>query len=128
MATNKLLVKVTAVKSSGDLNILELYTKSGLNLALVCLDSNIKVGDDIEVGVNPTNVFVGLSGDNLSVSNKILVEIKSIEKGEILTKILGEFEGITLSSIITTNSANRLKLEIGENVYFLVKSTDMFVV
>lgn len=128
MATNKIKAKVLAIKNSGSLYRVDLATKGGTNLALVCFDCAKKVGDIVEVGVNPTNVSIAKDSKNLSISNQILAQISGIEKGEILTKISAIFEDVSLKSIITTDSANRLNLAPFNEVVFLVKSTDMFIV
>ena len=126
---NKAFAKVVDIKKSGDLCHLFLTTSS-LNLGLVMLTNHFEVGDEITIGFKETAVAISKEKtSSLSYSNQILVSIESITQGEILTKVVGKSikEELELTSVITANSAKRLELKVGDEVTFLVKATDMFV-
>lgn len=127
MATNKISVRVESISSKDGISRLDMSSKSGVKLALICLDSDLKKGDEIEVGANPTNIAVGVD-ESLSISNQIPVTISEFEKGKILTKISAKFEGQKITAIITTTSADKLNLIPNKEINFLIKATDMFVV
>ncbi|ASM39610.1 TOBE domain-containing protein [Campylobacter sp. RM12327] len=128
MDTNKIYSRVVSIKTNGSLNLINLSSDVG-DLAFVSLDILLSLNDKVVVGFKSSAVAIcKTKRDDLSYLNQIEVEISSIEKGEILTKIVGCKNGIFISSLITTNSTNRLNLQVGENVVFLIKSTDMFLV
>lgn len=128
MDTNKIISKVVGIKSNHSLNLINLTSEVG-DLAFVSLEISATLEDEIIVGFKSSAVAIcKTKKDDLSYSNQIEVCIKSIEKGEILTQIIGDKNGIFISSLITTSSANRLNLKVGQSVVFLIKSTDMFLV
>ena len=64
----------------------------------------------------------------LSARNKIKGKIKDIKLGEIMAKISIEIaDGTIMSSIITVDSAKELKLKVGNEVYAIVKSTEVMI-
>lgn len=128
MDTNNIISKVVGIKSNHSLNLINLTSEVG-NLAFVSLDILANLDDEIVVGFKSSAVAIcKTKKDDLSYSNQIEVCIESIEKGEILTQVIGSKNGVFISSLITTNSAIRLNLKVGQNVVFLIKSTDMFLV
>jgi molybdate transport system regulatory protein len=64
----------------------------------------------------------------ISARNKIKGKIKDIKLGEIMAKISIEIaDGTIMSSIITVDSAKELKLKVGNEVYAIVKSTEVMI-
>lgn len=127
MVMNKIDAKIVSIKESGDLCHLFLNSDVG-ELGLVMLGHKFSKGDDIEACFKETAVAILKADiDKLSYSNKIEVEIKSIEFGDILTSVVGVNGRYEITSIITTNSAKKLELKVADRVYFLIKATDMFV-
>jgi molybdopterin-binding protein len=64
----------------------------------------------------------------LSARNKIKGKIKDIKLGSVMAKISIEIAGgTTLSSVITVDSAQDLKLKVGDEVYAIVKSTEVMI-
>jgi molybdopterin-binding protein len=64
----------------------------------------------------------------LSARNKIKGKIKDIKLGDVMAKISIEIAGGTImSSIITVESTEDLKLKVGDEVYAIVKSTEVMI-
>lgn len=125
---NEIKAKVKDIQNKDELYLLNLSTLAG-ELVFVTLSVNLKIGDEISAGFRPSCVAISKNlNDNLSYSNQISLTIQSVNFGEILTTITGAKNGVCINSIITTNSAKRLNLQVGENVVFLIKATDIFVV
>lgn len=125
---NRILAKVVKIQENGALHKVNFNSKAG-NLSLVSLDLNLKIDQEVTLGFKSSAVAIGkLNDDMLSYSNQIKVKIKSIEKGQILTKVVASANQELITSIITTDSANRLDLKVEENAVFLIKATDVFVV
>lgn len=129
MDTNKIKARVVGINTNNSLNLVNLSSDIG-ELTFVSLDVSLSIGDDdVVVGFKSSCVAICKTKmEDLSYSNQIEVSIFDIQKGEILTKVSGKANDVFISSLITTNSANRLNLQIGQNVVFLIKSTDMFLV
>jgi molybdopterin-binding protein len=64
----------------------------------------------------------------LSARNKIKGKIKEIKLGNVMAKIAIEIAGGTIvSSVITVDSAEDLKLKVGDEVFAIVKSTEVMI-
>ncbi|PSM52296.1 molybdenum-pterin binding domain-containing protein [Campylobacter blaseri] len=125
---NRILAKVVKIQENGALHKVNFSSQIG-NLSLVSLDLNLKIDQEVTLGFKSSAVAIGrLNDDMLSYSNQIKVKIRSIEKGQILTKVVASVNQEFITSIITTDSANRLNLKVEENAVFLIKATDVFVV
>ena len=68
-----------------------------------------------------------LSG-TLSLRNQMEATIKTVKKGTVLAVVEMEFNGLPLTSVITSGSANRLELASGDTVTALVKSTETMII
>lgn len=64
----------------------------------------------------------------ISMRNRIPGHVKTIERGQLLTKVTLDADGHTVESIITTRASHALALAIGDAVEGLVKSNEMTVV
>ena len=64
----------------------------------------------------------------LSARNKIKGKIKDIKFGDVMAKISIEIaDGTIMSSVITVDSAEDLKLKVGDDVFAIVKSTEVMI-
>jgi molybdopterin-binding protein len=75
-----------------------------------------------------TEVSIGknLSGE-ISLRNRIHATIKQIDKGAVLCKIILDYKEIEIGSVITTRSANKLQLNVGDRVVGLVKANEVSI-
>lgn len=64
----------------------------------------------------------------ISARNSLKGTIKSIEDGAVNTQIVIELSnGVEVVSIITKESAERLNLTMGKEVYAVVKASDVMI-
>jgi molybdopterin-binding protein len=64
----------------------------------------------------------------LSARNKIKGKIKEIKLGSVMAKISVEIAGGTIiSSVITVDSVEDLKLKVGDDIFAIVKSTEVMI-
>jgi molybdopterin-binding protein len=63
----------------------------------------------------------------LSTRNRLPGKIVGIEKGQAATRVALQVEDNHVVALITTESAEELGLEIGQQVTALVKATDVMV-
>ena len=65
---------------------------------------------------------------NISARNTLKGKVKSVEPGAVNTEVIIELaDGIEVVSIITKDSAERLQLARGKEVYAVVKASDVMV-
>lgn len=104
---------------------------SGALFAAVVIDTPetaayLKTGNEVWLVFKETEMALGkqLAG-GLSIRNRFEATITGIAGGKVLTKVSLDYRGTTLDSVITTASAERLKLQVGDPVEGLVKTTEM---
>lgn len=122
---NKLSGKIIRVESSKTIALVDVQVHDDIFSAIV-LESSFKEGDLAALLFKETEVSIGknLSG-LISLRNRISSRIKNIERDAILSKVVLDYQGSEIVSIITTRSVDRLDLEIGQEVEWLVKANEM---
>ncbi len=63
----------------------------------------------------------------LSARNQLAGVVKSVKLGNIMAEVLVEVAGTEIVAVITRGSAESLKLQPGDHVKAVIKSTDVFV-
>lgn len=86
------------------------------------------------IGLNPTydkKMAIILGGNRImeiNETNKIWGIVKEIEYGESMSKVVIEYDGGELISIIPTDTVNVLCLQSGSDITALVKATDVMII
>lgn len=103
-------------------------TCDNLPLSAITLElpKNVDVGCEAFFVFKETEVGIAknLSGE-ISFSNLLTGKIISLIKGAILTKATVNIGDKEINSIITSDAAQRLCLEVGDNVTAFVKATEV---
>ena len=127
---NRLNGKVIDIQSSENISMVSVDCDKDI-LSSIVLEgkkspSNYKVGDKVSLLFKETEVGIAknLTG-MISLRNRFKSTVAKIEKGAILAKITLTYKKSTIESIISTNSANQLKLKEGEEVEWLVKTNEV---
>ena len=63
----------------------------------------------------------------ISGRNKLEATVKEVVKGAVMAKVVMDFKGTELVSVITVDSVEDLDLKVGDKVTALVKATEMMV-
>jgi molybdate transport system regulatory protein len=63
----------------------------------------------------------------ISLRNRIPAIVRSVERGQVLTKVGLDIDGYPLTSVITTKSSHLLQLAVGDEVEGLVKANEMSI-
>ncbi|QKF80577.1 TOBE domain-containing protein [Halarcobacter ebronensis] len=126
---NKIVATISKIHNIENLNIVE-FESEGMKLKMMSLDlkENTKVGQSVFLTVKPTHIAVAknLSGD-LSYSNQIESKVFKMDEGELLSVIYAKASEIELQSIITTDSAKRMNIKIGDKLTLLIKASDLSI-
>lgn len=86
----------------------------------------LTAGNAIDLVFKETEVSLAknLSG-TISMRNRMKCTVLHVMRGELLSKISLKFHGYTLTSVVTTRSADSLQLTIGDEVEALVKANEV---
>ncbi|MCB0258225.1 MAG: TOBE domain-containing protein, partial [Calditrichaeota bacterium] len=115
---NRLKAEITAIESGGHISLVELRAH-GDRFSCVVIETPqtaayLRIGREVEILFKETEVSIAkdLSGE-ISLRNRIPAMIKQVDKGAVLARIVLDYRGLEIVSIITTRSANRLNLRPG---------------
>lgn len=122
------MAKVTSLRSQEDLCVVN-FSFLDLELKMVSLSlRDLDVGKDVVLRAKPTNISIAKqTGCEMSLSNKIPSIITNIIQGQILSTICMSHKDVSLQSIITTDSLNSLRLDLGDEIYALIKASDLYI-
>ena len=127
---SKLIASVLKIDSCDSLHIVKFsFLKESLTMMSLDLDDSVKVDKKVTILIKPTNVAIGknVSGA-LSHCNKLKCSVKSINNGKLLSSVILQLlDDITIESIITKESLNRLNLVEGDEVCAIIKASDISI-
>ena len=126
---SQIIATIKKIHNIDNLNIVE-FDFFGKTLKMMSLDlnKNVQIGKKVKLAVKPTNISIAknLFGE-ISLSNQLVVNIKSIENGQLLSSIILEVNDTIFESIITADSSKRMNLQKNEQVTILIKASDLSI-
>lgn len=129
---NRLKGKIELINSHDELLLIELNIQETKMKAIIIGKSHdysyLEIGNEIAILFKETEVTI-LSDKtlNISIQNKLICTIDSINKGQLLSQVNLNFNGVTLSSIITTTSVENLNLKPQDTVTALIKTNEIIL-
>jgi molybdopterin-binding protein len=63
----------------------------------------------------------------LSARNQLKGTVKQLRKGDLMAEVVVDVGGQELVSVITTSSAERLGLKVGDAIVAVVKATEVMI-
>ena len=127
---NLIPATITQIDSVEPLHIIKFsFGESTLSMMSLELPHSMAIDKKVNLTVNPSYIALA-KGDCgvVSYSNQIPATILSIETGKLLSSIKLQAKETTLESIITTESAQRMELEVGDEVKMLIKASELSMV
>jgi len=129
---NKLKGNIEYVKSHDGLSLIEVRVGDVSLKSVVITDSSensfLKEGELVELLFKETELIISTDENpSISLQNQLKCTIDSIKKGEVLSQIYLDFNSNKISSIITTNSVERLGLSEGKNVVAMIKTNEIMI-
>lgn len=126
---SQIIATIKKIHNIDNLNIVE-FDFFGKTLKMMSLDlnKNVQIGKKVKLAVKPTNISIAknLFGE-ISLSNQIVVNIKNVENGQLLSSIILEVNDTIFESIITADSSKRMNLQKNEQVTILIKASDLSI-
>lgn len=133
---NRLSGQIEAIETQGSVAIVDVKL-GALSLTALLLGgaeqlASWRSGQAVDLLFKETEVALAknLSGQ-ISLRNRLPGRIADIEWGQVLTRVrlqLDEAQAAPVSSVITTRSARKLQLAVGDSVEGLVKSNEMSLI
>lgn len=129
---NVLKGHIEEIKVNGDLSIVRVNVKGSL-FSTIVIDtpdtaSFLRLKNEVNIIFKETEVIIGV-GDmsGISLRNKIVGTVSRIDADILLSKLtlstaLGE-----ISSIITSNAVEQLKIKLGMEVTAMVKTNELIL-
>lgn len=127
---NQLRGRITAIECNDVLSLVDVAvggdTFTAMLLETPASAPYLAVGNAVTVMFKETEVSLAknLSGQ-ISLRNRIKGVVKHIRHGEILSEVALDYQGQTVTSIITTRAVARLELVVGDEVEALVKANEV---
>lgn len=130
---NRLPGTVTAIHSAGQVALADVEVSGGVMSALLMESdaeaTRLKTGAPVlvlfqEAEVSLAKDLAGL----ISLRNRLRTRVKQVDKGGVLTRAALDYHGHEIVSIITTRSAERLRLAAGDEVEALIKANEVTLI
>ncbi|MBK8806749.1 MAG: tobe domain protein [Bacteroidales bacterium] len=127
---NKLEAKITQIQQSGAILLVDAEVDGQVFSALLIESATnpewLQIGHSVNLVFKETEVSLAknLAG-TISIRNKMVCTVISINKGELLSKIEMKFNNYTIGSLITTRAVNALELIVNEEIIAMVKSNEI---
>lgn len=129
---NKLKAAIINIESSEHISLVDLRVNGDIFSCVIIETPEtadyLKIGNEVFILFKETEVSIGknLSGE-ISLRNQIPGSIKHLERGGVLTKVILDYRGMEIGSVITTRSAEKLNLQVGDAVTGLVKANEVSI-
>jgi len=129
---NSLKGKIEAVNVSGDLSIVTVKVNNTNFSAIVIdtpkTDNYLVKGNPVNVIFKETEVIIGVgSVEGISLRNKLFGEVISIASDTLLSKLVVDTDVGEITSIITSKSVKRLKIEVGTKLTAMIKTNELML-
>jgi len=129
---NILKGKIEEINVNGDLSIVKSIVGK-IRFSTIVIDtpetaSFLQLNSPVKVIFKETEVIIGV-GDmsGISLRNKLIGKVISIESDKLLSKLIIDTEVGEITSIITSNAVNQLKIKIGLEVTAMIKTNELML-
>ncbi len=127
---NKLRGRISAVEFNDHVSLVDVDV-NGDTFTATLLETPedapyLKVGNMVDVLFKETEVSLAknLSG-MISLRNRMQTTVMQVRSGIILSEVVLDYRGHSISSIITTRSIQRLQIMPGDQIEALIKANEM---
>lgn len=129
---NRLRAEITGIESGDHISLVALRAH-GDDFSCVVIETPetapyLQIGREVEILFKETEVSIAKNfAGEISLRNRIPATIKAVDKGVVLARVVLDYKGQEIISIITTRSATRLNLQPGDRVTGLVKANEVSI-
>lgn len=129
---NTLRAKITDIKTSGSFSLVSLDAH-GLKLKSIVIDTPetadyLQPNQEVNVIFKELEASIATEADlPVSLQNQIPGTITDIQKSDLLARITIQTKVGSVTSVITSSSADKLSLAVGQEVYALIKTNELML-
>lgn len=130
---NKLKGKITNIKVNGNLTLVSITLHETITLFSIVIETPattpyLHLDNEVNLIFKETEVILSTDKHiNTSIENKIPSVIKSIETGELLSKINLNTEVGQIDAVVSSATVDRLSLKQGMEVFALIKLNEIML-
>jgi len=123
---NSIRAEVFSIESAKEINYIKLDA-NGVKISLLTLQlpKGIEIDSKVNILCKESEVSIGLSKSEISISNQIEGVITGLEIGKVVTLITVKSDAGVIKSMITTDSSKRLNLQKDLKVFALIKANEL---
>ena len=129
---NILKGKISSIKVNGDLSIVKVNLGDTI-FSTILIDTPetadfLKLENEVKIIFKETEVILGV-GDmsGISLRNKLVGTVSRIESDKLLSKVTIKTDLGFITSIITTNAVNQLKIIEGLELSAMIKTNELML-
>jgi len=129
---NKLTGRIVNVASDNHMSILEMDVDGELLKAIVIETPEtapfLRKGNGINIMFKETEVSIAKDFSGvISLQNKMNCTVKEIKKGTLLSRVLLDFKGNEICSVITSAAVEQLGLSTANKITALIKTNEVMI-
>ncbi len=129
---NALKGKIKNIETKGNLSLVNcIIGRQSLQAVVIGNNSTMRYlykDNVIDLLINETEIALAKDPSGLfSIANQITCEIKSINKGDVFSRVEINIEGQNIYSLVTTESCLIMDLNKGDTVTAFMKSNEIFL-
>jgi molybdate transport system regulatory protein len=126
---NVLKGSIRSITSSGVISLVEVEVQGECFSAVVLEEGpKLAVGMEVLLLFKETEVALGKQFiGKISLRNQFKGAIVAIDRGAILTVVTIDYKGTSINSVITTNAARDLELNVGEVITGFIKTNELMI-
>ncbi len=129
---NLLKAKIIKIESKDNISLVDcIINLQTIKAIVIGNESTLEYlmdNNQIDLLINESEISIAKNLTGLiTISNQLICEITSIQKGLVFSRIKLNFEGQQLYSLSTTDTCQELNLEKGDQVTALIKANEIFL-
>jgi molybdate transport system regulatory protein len=127
---NRLLGTISAIEADDHLALVDATVGPDTFTAMLMETPQqapyLKVGNTVAVLFKETEVALAKNfSGQISLRNILRGSVRQIRRGDILCEVVLDYQGQSVTSIITTRAVKRLDLQEGDSVSALIKANEV---
>jgi molybdate transport system regulatory protein len=121
---------IQQIQTEGHLSLVRIKVDNDLFSSIVIdtpqTASYLAIDTKIDILFKENEVVIAKSfSGQISMQNRFVCTIRSIEKGKLLSKLVLNYHQHTITSLITTNATEQLQCIVGDQVIAMVKTNEI---
>lgn len=129
---NRLPATISGIETSRQISLVDLTVGEDLFSCVIIetpeTASYLRIGNTVTLLFKETEVSIAKDWQGqISLRNRMAAEVRRIDSGGVLSRIVLDYRGKEIISIITTRSVRKLGLKIGDSVTAMVKANEVSI-